>query len=320
MSDVPAAIHRIAAEAQERRLALRQRISQAMDPATRRDLDPDRHARLARAAPGHRYADTSPDLAAMHRDIRQRAPAATGLYGAHLLADLVADFDLAHSRCRLPPSVRELYPAQLRRILERVDDPADCDPDTDVFLKDVAILLHRLVPVGAEFAELGAGIPRRLLLRGGARQCLRGLWFVVARTRGLAPFFQLHAHVLALGEFHPQGWEATYHRLAELVELNPQYKGWISSSWFLDPGLSAISPRLSYLREFPTAHGAALFFVQDDPAGTSGALARSPTRQRLFEQGRYVPAIHMRIWPRRDLLAWHRSCAGHSVGLLKGNA
>lgn len=229
-------------------------------------------------------------------------------YNKFVLLRCLADFSLSHSHYRLPDSVTCLYERELSRILRQADSVrgAYFAIGNDSFLKDLAILTHRLIPVGAEFAEGGGGIPRRIALAGGVGQCLRFLHFLIFRSGGRRPFFTLHMHRLVLDDFDAEGWKATYHRLAELLELNPDLKGWLSSSWFLDPALQTISPHLAHLREVPLEGGAELFLVSKNPEGDSGALARSPTRQRLFAAGEYVPAIYMRVWLRCDAITWSR--------------
>ncbi len=179
------------------------------------------------------------------------------------------------------------------------------DFDNDPFVKDYALVTHRFIPIGAEFAVPFSGVPRRALFRGGFRQLSHGIRAIL-RCGGVRPFFSLHAHPLALGDFNPQGWESSYQRLAELLELNPEIKGVTSASWFLDPKLKTISPHLGYLRDVPERNGAAFFFVEYDYGGNSGALAKSTTRRRLFRQGDYVPAIYMRVWARTDILQWSK--------------
>ena len=198
---------------------------------------------------------------------------------------------------------------ELNRILTQIEGLDDnyWDLSADLFLKDMAILSHRLIPVGAEFAQPGSGIPRHLLVSGGVKQFLRGSMFVLFQCRGFRPFFELHTHILSLDDFHEEGWMETYHRLANLLEVNPSVRGWLSASWFLDPALSTISPRLAHLRNLPISGGAKLMFVKWDTEGCSGALVRSNKRQRLFKEGRYVPAICMRIWHRRAVIRWSQS-------------
>lgn len=229
-------------------------------------------------------------------------------YNRYVLLSFIAGFSAEAGRYRLPPSIAALYERELARIYRQAQSFEDefFDLSEDRYLKDLAILTHRLIPVGAEYAEGGAGIPRRILFAGGAVQLFRVLWLVTARCRGWRPFFALHAHTLALEDFNPEGWQATHQRLAELLALNPGVKGWLSASWFLDPALEKISPHLGYLREVPMAGGAELLFVCRHPNGSSGALSRSAERRRLFAEGQYVPATYMRVWPRQAAIAWGR--------------
>jgi len=229
-------------------------------------------------------------------------------YNKYVLLYFISTFSPDKGRYALPPSIVTLYPREIKRILRQTDSLEDSffDLSNDLFLKDLAIVSHRLIPVGAEFAEGGSGVPRRLIFAAGPSQFFYLLWCITFRCGGFRPFFALHTHLLSLDDFNQEGWEATYHRLAQLLELNPQMKGWLSSSWFLDPALEAISPHLVHLRKVPTDNGGMLLFVGRDPEGTSGALAKSPTRRRLFAEGKYVPAIYMRVWPRRALMDWSR--------------
>jgi len=296
--------------------------------------DIQRQARERLAAVSQELADAAPDLAenldanadqlrrpggeggygdlpaAVAGRAGEQAPEIAALYNRGLVASLIAGFDVTGCAFKLPASVLELYPRELARMLAQLDsqEPEFFDFARDPFVKDVAILTFRLIPIGAEFAESGSGIPRSVLLKGGVGQLLRGLAFVLFRAGGFRPYFSLHAHILSLEDFNPAGWELSYHRIAELLRLNPAVRGWISASWFLDPALKKISPHLTYLREVLEQNGAMLFFVERAPAGGGGALATSKTRRRLFEQGDYVPTVYMRVWPRKALLRW---CARH---------
>jgi len=249
------------------------------------------------------YKAVAPALLAAWQAHRARDPGAASASARSLLADLLERFTLEDARVALPDAVRALYPRELERIRGQVlaAPPSYFDFEADPFLKDFALLTHRFVPVGAAFAEPGAGVPRRVLRAGPS-----AAWLMLARARGFRPFFALHAHPLALDDFNPAGWLATYHRLAALLEANPGVRGITSASWFLDPALRTVSPRLAYLRDVPEAGGARFYFVARDTRGESGALARSPTRRGLFAQGRYVPEVWLRVWLRDDLVAWSR--------------
>ena len=267
-----------------------------------------RYARRAEENKSDKYTVIEEKLLAQFYAIKQKNTSLAYVYNRYLTAYLIAHFDIENGRCNLPDSVKVLYPNELQRILDQLDsfELDFFDFDKDPFVKDLAILNHRLIPVGAEFVELNSGIPRSFLFRGGVKQLLYGAWFCTFYTHGFRPFFALHAHILSLDDFNPDGWHNTYKRLAELLKCNEKMKGWMSSSWFLDPQLEKISPHLVYLRKVPQENGAAIFFVEHDPEGKTGSLAKSATRRRLFQQGRYRPAIYMRVWPHHAMLRWYQ--------------
>jgi hypothetical protein len=76
------------------------------------------------------------------------------------------------------------------------------------------------------------------------------------------------------------------------------------ASWFYDPALDEISPRLGYLRKTPIAGGA--FFIQGDATEEDkrNALSTSSTRQKLYDEGKYIPRSHMLIWGKNDQINW----------------
>jgi hypothetical protein len=271
--------------------------------------------RLARApVRSGSYHELPQGLEASYRALRRESGRTAALYLRELVQQLAADFRPDESAVRLPPKVRELYQRELFRIRGQLEtfDLNFYDFDNDPCVKDYALLTHRFIPVGVEFAVPFSGIPRRTLVQGGFGQFCRAVRAVL-RAGGFKPYLSLHAHPLVLSDFNPQGWEASYHLLAELLQLNPDIKGMISASWFLDPRLRSISPHLSYLRDLPERNGCAFFFVEYDTEGTSGALAKSATRKRLFREREYVPAIYMRVWARTDILQWSRMNR-HSAG------
>lgn len=196
------------------------------------------------------------------------------------------------------------------REIERLERLVNFGPEKDMRFsldtrrKDFAVLGFRLIPVGAEFAEPGAALWMRKILSGGPRQCLRALFFFTVKATPWRPWFQLHMHPESKEDFHLEGWLETYCRLAELLQQNPGHHGWYSVSWFVDPALEGISPHLSHLWEIPRRNGGALFFMWRDVLGTSGALSTSRTRQQLYAEGRYVPSVYLRVWPRDSAIAW----------------
>lgn len=223
-----------------------------------------------------------------------------------LLLNLLGGFSLSQSPIALPESVQTLYERELDRIhaLTRPANKVKLGFESDVIQKDIAILTFRLIPVGAEFAEPWCPIWKRQALTSRISQFPRAAFFFVIKRNGFWPYFQLHMHQDSHQDFNQRGWHSTYMRLAELLQSNPSHKGWFSSSWFLDPALEQISPHLSYLRTVPERNGGAVFFMEDDPTGSTGALATSRTRRNMFESGQYRPRIYMRVWPRSKAIKW----------------
>lgn len=278
-------------------------------PDLTREFAPDRFAALSK--PGEQpnsYSRQNASLVATYRDLRARSREAACLYVKYAIGDLLGQFNLHDARLALPGSIRGLYPRELSRIDAQLTSFGldYFDFDNDALRKDFAILTHRFIPIGAEFAEVNAGVPRRVIVSGTVWQALRACWVLSFRTAGFRPFVALHAHPLALYDFNEPGWIASYHRLADLLSLNTRIRGVTSASWFFDPRLRSISPHLIYLRSVPESGGAAFFFVGYDVRGESGALARSTTRRRLFDKGEYLPAIYQRVWPRQAILNWSR--------------
>lgn len=252
--------------------------------------------------PGVKYSQLPTEVSAAYGHLPQELRAT---FTRWLVAAMAGQFSPGEAPMRLPEAVQRLYPGDLQRLYEHLNanDGYFNSLDADTVRKDLAILSHRLIPVGAEYAQPGSGIPRSVLFKGGLRQFFSGV-LLILRCGGIKNFFELHAHIDSLEQFSPSGWRDTYRALAQLLQLNPGLRGWLSSSWFLDPQLARISPRLAYLRETPGERSLTYLFVQTDPKGESGALARSPTRRRLFEAGQYQPRIYMRVCPRSQALAW----------------
>lgn len=266
-------------------------------------LDPAQYCALAlRPIRGAGYAALPPELLEAETNLSRKAVTTARQLNRQLLGLLLQKFDLDYLPWQLPESVLKLYVAQLDRlecVLETGED-THFSFSNDLFRKDLAILLHRLIPFGAEFANPYSGVARSLAFKAGPEQMLRFMRAVVT-SRGIRPFLELHMHPEVKEYFNPAGWIDTFERLAEFLQVNPEFRGVLSTSWFLDPALEKVSPRLVYLREIPERCGATILFAGMDEKG-GGALETSPTRRRLHESGIYQPRLFTRIWPRSNIL------------------
>ncbi|HUG78288.1 MAG TPA: hypothetical protein VML57_12480 [Burkholderiales bacterium] len=156
--------------------------------------------------------------------------------------------------------------------------------------------LERLCPA----APLGA--PKRA---GTARVSGRG-------REGISyPFLENHVHLAMLENFDPPGRERCYRLVARLLQAWPESKGLIGASWYYDPALGRISPKLAYLHDVPAGHGAIFLRAGSAPADVAGAVARSDTRRRLHRSGEYRPVSYLMVWARADIL---RHYAGSEPG------
>lgn len=250
-------------------------------------------------------------------DQRRRAAVAGLALG---FADGAPDFEL-------PPSIRSLYGPAFRALVRNLQ--AGGAYGGDAFAKDIRLVLGLAAPAGAQDIDLawrrdGVGVAGRLK-RNGAALARLGLSGDIAgvRTLGagglLRPWLQIHTDERRLEEFHPQGWDQCYRRIADLLDRHPEYAGMAGLSWFYDPAVAAISPRLAYLQERPMANGAVQVRVGARPVDIERATRTSDTRRALHAAGRYHPRCWAIFWPREALLDWS-ACAGSLPDSLRSAA
>lgn len=207
---------------------------------------------------------------------------------------------------QLPARVSAQQARQMQRIAADTDDTAEwLHIDHDLFHKEFGIATLRLYVAGAQLVDFRCGIPRSIVLKGGLRR-LPGNLSAILRLGGFRSFFQIHTHDFMLDTFNEEGWNECYLCCADLYALHPEVLGMYGSSWFYDPALDEISPRLSYLRATPVTGGAELFFVEEGGSAQVNSLATSPTRRKLYEEGKYAPRSYMLAWGKTRQIAWAR--------------
>ena len=204
-----------------------------------------------------------------------------------------------------PEYIKEIYPSWIKRIFE-VDSFKKITQNfnNDLLLKYLSICSLRSVPVGgAWFVEL-AGISKKILFQGGISQFFKCMFFATASMSAWKPFYQLHMVQNMVDLVNPEGREACYLGIAELLKKNKDVKGMFAGSWYYDPVIKKISPRLSYLSNTALNNGAKVFRVGSSLADIDNATKTSPTRRQLYTNGDYVPTTFLLIWARKDLIAW----------------
>ncbi|MFM9936016.1 MAG: hypothetical protein ACKVOL_07430 [Novosphingobium sp.] len=221
-------------------------------------------------------------------------------YGRAFLVWAIARFQERDLAGGFPKAFRAEFDVYLGRILADIEAGRyGWGVETDVYAKDLAQAFTVLVPGGAQLIFERAGLGLREVLRGGAGMA----WHLAVRCGGRAPFMEIHTHdPMAASRFNPAGWDQTYALCAQLAARNPALRGLMGISWFYDPALADLSPRLAYLREVPMAGGARLLPMGSDQGSIDLATATSPSRRAAYAEGRYLPQRYAMIWPRRALM------------------
>jgi len=207
-----------------------------------------------------------------------------------------------------PSDIKRLYEINFERILGNIESEelvGFYKYSYDRFKKDLALCNLKLIPAGAQKVNL-ARIPVRFLFRGGIKQFLQGLIYIFFELRGTT-LFDMHTDIYdpnLLMEFTPEGWKVFYRRLAELLELYPDVKGVFGNAWLLDPKLEEVSPRLAYIRKLLVDIGGVTFYNGITVTGIEDAISKSPTRKRLYEEGKYLPRNYLGILSRNRLIDW----------------
>ncbi|OGA99263.1 MAG: hypothetical protein A3E25_16790 [Burkholderiales bacterium RIFCSPHIGHO2_12_FULL_69_20] len=207
----------------------------------------------------------------------------------------------------LPPRTRNHQCAQFNRILRRENPlPSWLDMESDLFHKEFGLAALRLHAGAAQVIDPRCGVPKSIVLKSGLPGLAQGIR-VAVECRGLKPMLQIHTHTAYLDEFNDEGWRECYRVCVELYGLYPRIKGMFGGSWFYDPVIQQISPRLSYLSSVPRQGGARFLRVATEGDFVQDAIATSPSRRKLYDEGRYRPISYMMIWGRSAQTSWVRT-------------
>jgi hypothetical protein len=223
-----------------------------------------------------------------------------------VVADMALKLPETLSKRDLPRDVLTMYPVAVKRLIAYLGRDCDsqyCYPN-DSFVKDLRFASGLSVPCGAQDVDLrsiiGYRASARSLLRHPSARYLRS---VVSHGQ-IVPWFRIHTDSRYLGDFNEPGWDACYRRIAALLRRHSEVLGMAGTSWFYDPQLDAVSPRLSYLRARPVERGAFIVRSGTLPFDIQSATAKSEQRRRLYQEGKYMPVSYTLLWPREKLLAW----------------
>ena len=256
-------------------------------------------------APYQAYSQR-PDLIASLQQLPEQLGCSSNNLARALILKLIAEFSLARLPLALPAKISHNYQRSMQRILQlwSSESAAALQHIDDRFIKDVGLLAGALLPCTERVVEPYSAIQRSLLYNHSFAQ---GWHFVRAllQAKGNKPVCRLHIHLSEINGLTAAGWQQTCLELAELLLLNQQLKGVVGASWFYDPAIATISPKLAFISGLLSEMHASWFFLHIEDKN-SGAFHRSATRQQAFKDGIYQPKNYVIFIPRHRLLAWHR--------------
>ena len=129
------------------------------------------------------------------KDLKEKAgddlePLYNRLAIVHAIQNTLENID---ERC-FPEDIEGLFNEWFRDMLESIFRP-DADYfrlDNDPFLKDMAVCVGRMIPVGGAWAIEVSGISRRIIFGCDPRQLLTRTIFLISHIRALKPFYEIH--------------------------------------------------------------------------------------------------------------------------------
>jgi hypothetical protein len=251
-------------------------------------------------------ASERPETQARLRAIHDAVVAAT----RDLPAGSFERFVLAHTAFQsldrlalepVAPSVKRLWCEALLRF---TDARATIRVTEQRFLGLCKIASLRRFPAG-QFDWEPAGLPRSWVPRvRPVSALLKVVSLLALRWRGFRPAFYVHVTVTRpVHALLEREAEKSYHLMAQSMQLQPEIKGMITSSWFHSPDTFKVTPHLSWLNRVFLDNGA-LVSTMGPASADCGVFHRSPDRQHAYDEGRFKPTLGLIIWPRPEMLAW----------------
>lgn len=278
--------------------AIRNRLSDVdrdrVDAASIEALDP------ARAAASH----WNFDLPAHAANLALGTDATDDMRRA-LVATWALEMPERIAQARLPIEVTELYPWWLDRLAEFLT-ASEGGYDGDHWAKDVRFSLVLSVPgARTQTIDLSSPMGPGQVLRNGREGHGWSQAVAYMKAQGWKkPWLEVHTESRHTEDFTEAGWDRAWATAAAICKSRPELAGMIGSSWFYDPPLEKISPRLAYLRLNPLKGGAFIIHQGPGEVHSERCGATSPTRRALIERGEYIPRSWLVAWPRATLIPW----------------
>lgn len=258
------------------------------------------------------------------------------------LALLQLSLNLVDKTCflDLPTELQQLTLQWLERVLEDVGKQETgyydaLSPDArqlDNLKRDFAVCAGRALPVGGAWiverrhlvyeklftdrrpsaisVQTATSGPyarvKSLVQKCGARDFLiamRKRWY--ALNGRYKNYLVIHTADRYRRLFSERQLRGAYLNIALLLQSEEDLVGLYRSSWFLDPQVVAMEPKLAFLSATPVSNGARYGPCKPITGKDVDALlSRSRVRAAAYERGDYQPWAWAYLWRRAELLAW----------------
>jgi hypothetical protein len=176
---------------------------------------------------------------------------------------------------------------------------------TDPFVTACKIASLRRFVAGP-FDWVVSGFPRSWISRIPFRQIPKALLYMTTTFGGFKPAFYVHLAPAPRNRalIIPKEVRKGYYRMAKSLELQPEMKGILCSSWFHDPSVLHDAPHLAPLNEPYLEHGGRILTTLGPAPADSGFLDHNPERRKMYESGQFSPRLALAMWPRAAAIQW----------------
>ncbi len=291
---------------------------------------------------GYKY--TSPNILNFYQKTAQTSSMnLLELYNQYIICRFISEAEYKLQQKNLPEEIIAIYIQNFKRITAQIKESSNLSGlylyPNDSFAKDLAVSNLRMIPAGAQKLNL-AFFPKKVMLQEGTKQFFDVLSLALFKTGGVKysskrprgsmqrtglskffkeksllffdilgfrPFFDMHTDTHdpdLMSDFNAEGWIRFYKRCADILKSNTYIGGVRGTSWFFDPKIKEVSPRLSYLQDIVLENGGRSFYIGPSDDAVKDATLKSKTRRKLYEEGKYFPTRYMLIWPRKSLIKW----------------
>lgn len=226
-----------------------------------------------------------------------------------IIFKLASEINTMIVRNHLPDSIISLYSHSMKRLINSSKENLNNNyyDNYDFFIKDLGFILGLLIPCNScIMSDPDSYILIRSLVRSIFRKGNLRFIYKTYFKGGLGPWLRYHVDERDLTDFNEIGWNKFYSRIAKLLKLNPSIKGIVGTSWFFDPQIIDVSPRLGYLQTTQLLNGAILIRHGSDINTIRNATIKSKIRRELYEKGKYVPISFSIFWFRDDIIRWEK--------------